>query len=216
MNRALIAVMTLGLAATVSTASAQSTADTASATKNRLSIGLGQGTADGYAPTTVGAATYLAPTTAPETNVNVEFWRSLSNDYALALSGAYGFSSMNWKGSASGDPEIDATGTSLKFRIGADRVGNIGDRLQFFMGPGLEYWSGKQKLDVGGAETESESVTRYGVSGRIGGFMMLSQSVSIMGQVGHTFGIASADDSGAETTWSPSSFNASWGLTFGF
>ena len=122
MNRALIAVMTLGLAASVSTASAQSTADTASATKNRLSIGLGQGTADGYAPTTVGAATYLAPTTAPETNVNVEFWRSLSNDYALALSGAYGFSSMNWKGAASGDPEIDATGTSLKFRIGADRV----------------------------------------------------------------------------------------------
>jgi hypothetical protein len=215
MKRALIVVMTLGLAASVGTASAQSS-DPGNAVKNRLSIGLGQGVADGYAPATVGTATYLAPTTTPETNVNAEFWRSLSNDYALALSGAYGFSSMNWKGSVSGDPEIDATGTSLKFRIGADRVGNIGDRLQFFMGPGLEYWTGKQKLDVGGAETESESVTRIGVSGRIGGFMMLSDTVGIMGQVGHTFGIASADDSGAETSWWPSSFNASWGLAFGF
>jgi hypothetical protein len=216
MNRALITAMTLALASSVSAASAQSSTDAASAMKNRFSVGLGQGTADGYAPTTVGTATYLAPITAPETNVNAEFWRSMGNDYALAISGAYGFSSMNWKGAASGDPEIEATGTSLKFRIGADRVGNIGDRLQFFMGPGVEYWTGEQKLDVGGSETESESVTRLGVSGRIGGFMMLSESVGIMGQVGHTFGFASADDSGAETSWQPSSFNASWGLAFGF
>ena len=215
MNRALIAVMILGLAASVSTAAAQST-DTASAMKNRLSIGLGQGTADGYAPATVGTSTYLAPTTTPETSVNAEYWRSLSNDYALALSGAYGLSSMNWKGADPGDPEIDATGTSLKFRLGVDKVGSVGDRLQFFLGPGVEYWSGEQKLDVGGAETESESVTRFGVSGRIGGFMMLSETVGIMGQVGHTFGIASVDDSGAETSWWPSSFQASWGLTFGF
>jgi len=207
--------MALGLAAVATTASAQSGTDMASGMKNRLSIGLGQWTADGYAPTTVGTATYLAPTTTPETNVNAEYWRSLSLGYALALSGAYGFSSMNWKGTSS-DPEIEATGTSLKLRVGVDKVGNVGDRLQFFMGPGIEYWTGEQKLDVGGSETEFESVTRYGVSGRIGGFMMLSETVGIMGQVGHTFGFASVDDSGAETSWSPSSFQASWGLAFGF
>ena len=216
MIRTLMAAMVLGLVACGSPASAQPGTDAESGTKNRLSIGLGQGTADGYASTTVGAATYLAPTTTPETNVNAEYWRSLGDDYALALSGAYGFSSMNWKGAASGDPEIEATGTSLKLRLGVDKIGNIGDRLQFFMGPGVEYWTGDQKLDVGGAETESESVTRVGVSGRIGGFMMLSETVGIMGQVGHTFGAASVDDAGAETSWWPSSFHASWGLAFGF
>ena len=215
MNRTLIAVI-LGLAACAVPAYAQSGSEAASVPKNRLSIGLGQGTADGYTPTSVGTGTYLAPSTSPETNVNAEYWRSLNSGYSLALSGAYGFSSMNWKGAASGDPEIDATGTSLKFRLGVDKVGNVGDRLQFFLGPGVEYWSGEQKLDVGGSETESESVTRFGVSGRVGGFMMLSDTVGIMGQVGHTFGVAKVDDSGAETNWWPNSFQASWGLAFGF
>ena len=216
MNRILSAAIVLSVTAAASTAAAQTETAAASAMKNRLSIGLGQGTADGYAPTSVGTSTYLAPTTAPETSVNAEYWRSLSGDYALALSGAYGKSSMNWTGAASTDPEIEATGSSLKFRLGVDKMANIGDRLQFFMGPGVEYWSGDQKLDVGGTETESESVTRFGVSGRIGGFMMLSETVGIMGQVGHTFGVAKVDDSGAETSWWPSSFQASWGLSFGF
>lgn len=180
--------------------------------KSRLSIGLGQGTADGY----VGGGTdYVQPTATPEINVNAEYWYSFSDDYAFALSGAYGFSSQKWEAPEVGDPEIKATGTSLKLRVGGDRVGKVGDRLTVFMGPGLEFWTGKQKLDIGGSESESESTTRFGVSGRIGGFMALTESVSIMGQVGHTFGMASAED-GAKSTWMPASFNASWGLTFGF
>ena len=216
MNRSFVLAMVLSLTAVASNAVAQSGTDTSGLPKNRLSVGLGQGTADGYAPTVVGTSTYLAPTTAPETNVNAEYWRSLSGDYALALSGAYGVSRMNWTGAAPADPEIKARGTSVKVRLGVDKTGKVGDRLQFFMGPGIEYWGGKQKLEVGASETESESVTRFGVSGRLGGFMMLSESVGIMGQVGHTFGVAKVDDSGAETSWWPSSFQASWGLAFGF
>jgi hypothetical protein len=179
---------------------------------SRLSIGLGQGTADGYAVTGIGTGTYLAPTATPETNVGAEYWYAFSDDYALAFSGAYGVSSMTWKPAVSGDPEIKATGTSFKVRIGGDRTGKIGERLTFFMGPGLEYWSGSQKLEVGGIEDESEPVSRIGVSGRLGGFIGLTEKIAIMGQVGHTFGYATVDD-GAKTTWFPSSFNASWGLT---
>jgi hypothetical protein len=61
---------------------------------SKLSIGLGQGTADGYGPVTVGAGSYLAPTTAPETNAGVEYWYAFNDDYAFALSGVYGFTSM--------------------------------------------------------------------------------------------------------------------------
>lgn len=183
--------------------------------RSMLSIGLGQGTADGYAPITVGTGDYLEPTSAPELNAGAEYWFAFSEDYALALSGAYGFSTMTWEPADAGDPEIKATGSSLKFRVGADRTGHVGERLVVFMGPGVEFWTGKQKIELGGAETETESVNRFGVSGRLGGFMMFSDQIGVMGQVGHTFGFASADD-GAKTTWTPSSFQASWGLTFAF
>lgn len=201
--------------ATLSLIMAAGSASPAAAAGSRLSIGLGQGSADGYSAITVGAADYLAPTTAPETNAGVEYWYSFRDDYAIALSGAYGFSSMKWSGATAGDPEIKATGTSVKVRVGGDRLGKVGERLVVFMGPGIEYWTGKQKLQVGGTGSDSKSVNRYGVSGRIGGFMVLTDKVGIMGQVGHTFGLASVKD-GAKTTWMPSSFNASWGLTFGF
>ena len=209
MKKSWMVLATLCLTVTAGSASA------AGKGGSMLSIGLGQGVADGCASTVVGPASYLAPTTAPETNAGVEYWYSFTDDYAIAISGAYGFSSMKWEGAAAGDPEIKATGTSVKVRIGGDRMGKVGDRLIVFMGPGIEYWTGKQKLKVGGTENESKSVSRYGVSGRIGGFMMLKDNLGIMGQVGHTFGMASVED-GAKTTWMPSSFNASWGLTFGF
>ena len=208
MKKAVILFATLGLLVMAGVASAEKGG-------SMLSLGLGQGVADGYAATTVGTGSYLSPTTAPETNVGAEYWHFFTNDYAIALSGAYGFSSMKWTGAASGDPEVKATGTSYKFRAGGDRVGKVGDRLLVFMGPGIEVWNGKQKLKLGSTENESKSVMRYGVSGRLGGFMMLSEKVGIMGQVGHTFGMASVEDK-AKTTWTPSSFNASWGLTFAF
>lgn len=209
MKQSWMVLAVLCLVATAGTASA------AGKGSSMLSIGLGQGVADGYSATTVGASDYLEPTASPETNAGVEYWYSFRDDYAIALSGAYGFSSMKWEGAAAGDPEIRATGSSIKLRVGGDRTGKVGDRLVVFMGPGIEYWTGKQKLEVGTTESESESVSRFGVSGRIGGFMMLTEKVGIMGQVGHTFGMASAED-GAKSTWMPSSFNASWGLTFGF
>jgi hypothetical protein len=193
------------------------TAGSAAASKGSsiFSVGLGQGTADTYSSTSLGGTNdYLSPSTSPETNVGAEFWYLFSDDYAVAISGAYGLGNMKWE--STGEPEVKATTSSVKFRIGGDRVGSVGDRMKVFMGPGIEIWTGKSKLEVGSTENESESVTRFGVSGRIGGIMMLTDNVGIQGQIGHTFGIASAEDGPAKSTWWPSSFNASWGLTFGF
>jgi len=49
------------------------TAGAAPAAGSKLSIGLGQGVADGYTQTTVGSGSYLSPTTSPETNLGAEF-----------------------------------------------------------------------------------------------------------------------------------------------
>jgi hypothetical protein len=108
-------------------------------------------------------------------------------------------------------------------------VGNAGERFVWFMGPGLEYWSGRTKSDVqvsyylDGIHTvatlrgiESPRVTRFGFNGRVGGTMMLNPRVGITGRIGHTFGRASAEDRGGKTTWLTGSWEAMWGLTFAF
>lgn len=164
MRRSWMVLALLCLAVTAGSASA------AGKGSSMFSIGLGQGVADGYAPATVGASTYLAATTAPETNAGVEYWYSFSDDYAMALSGAYGFSSMKWEGATAGDPEIKATGTSIKVRVGGDRMGKVGDRLVVFMGPGIEYWTGKQKARGqrhGERVKVGESVWRVGADRRL-------------------------------------------------
>jgi hypothetical protein len=181
-----------------------------------LSVGLGQGSSD----LATLSGDYLQPRQSPETNVGGEYWYLFSDDYAVAVAGAYGFYTQTQEPStaaAPGTPDIESETTSFKLRVGGDRVGKVGERLIVFLGPGLEYWSGSGEVDNGTPPvTESATTTRYGISGRIGGIMMLNPGLGIMGQVGHTFGIASADDQGAKITWWPSSFEASWGLTFAF
>ena len=197
----------------------------AMAAKSAISIGLSQGTGD-YAGPALGGD-YISAFSSPEIGVTAEYWYLFKEDYALAVQGTYGFSSESDKpgsGAEAGALEQKFSTTSYKIRVGGDRVGKIGERFTWFMGPGLEYWSGKAKFEngVGGVSSptsksvETEPTKRCGISGRVGGVMKLGSSVGIQGQVGHTLGYASVTDHGAKATWWPSSFNASWGLVFSF
>lgn len=207
--RKFIALAAIALIASAGTAAA------AGKGTSLLSIGLGQGSAETYSTVNFGGTNdYIAPSSSPETSIGASYWYQFSDDYAFALSGAYGMGSQKWE--SSGEPEVKATTSSFKVRVGGDRVGSVGDRFKMYMGPGLEFWNGKSKIDIGGTETESEGITRIGVSGRIGGIMMLSDNLGISGEVGHTFGIASVEEGPAKSSWWPNSFNAFWGLTFAF
>ena len=185
-----------------------------------LSIGLSQGVGD-YAGPADGSA-YITAFTASEIGVSGEYWYMFASDYAFAIQGTYGFSSETDKpgtNATAGAPEMKFSTTSFKVRIGGDRVGKIGDRFVWFFGPGLEFWNGKAEFENFGFSTptiETESTTRFGINGRVGGVMMLSDAVGIQGQVGNTLGYATAEDEGAKATWYPSSFHASWGLRFAF
>jgi hypothetical protein len=184
-----------------------------------LSIGVFQGTGD-YAGPENGTG-YISAFDHSEIGVGAEYWYMFSADYALALQGSIGFfSESNEPGAnaAPGSPEAKFTTSSMKLRVGGDRVGQIGDRFTWFMGPGIEYWTGKATFEniFAAGELETESTSRVGISGRVGGIMKLSDSIGLQGQVGHTLGSASAEDAGAKATWYPSSFNASWGLAFSF
>ncbi len=184
-----------------------------------LSLGVFQGTADLVGPEAGGG--YVTAFDHSELGAGAEYWYLFSDDYALAVQGSFGFFTETDKpgdNATAGSPEKKFSITSFKVRVGGDRVGQIGDRFTWFMGPGIEFWNGKAKFEgfFPSGTVETESTTRIGVNGRFGGIMKLNDSVGIQGQIGHTLGYATAEEAGAKTTWFPSGFNASWGLAFNF
>lgn len=183
-----------------------------------LSVGVFQGEGDYVSPED--GFGYISAFDHSELGVGAEYWYLFSEDYALAIQGSVGFFSEKDEpgDNAVGGPEAKFTTSSFKIRVGGDRIGTIGDRFTWFMGPGIEFWNGKAKFEniIAAGEVETESTTRIGISGRFGGIMKLSDAVGIQGQIGHTLGYATAEEAGAKATWFPSGFNASWGVAFNF
>ena len=76
---------------------------------------------------------------------------------------------------------------------------------------------GKAKFDGGENPDftpayETESVTRFGISGRVGGVMLLNERLGFNCQIGRYIGMASAEEAGAKASWWASGFQASGGL----
>lgn len=159
-----------------------------------------------------------------EVGVGIQYWRLMSNDYAFNFSATYGtFSETDKPGTGAAPTSVDQkyTQTSYSFRFGGDRAVKIGERAVVYFGPGIEYWTGKAKFTGFGVDAASgyptdpfttSTATRYALTGRVGGMMMLSRNVGFNCQVGRYIGVASAKSNGAEASWWPSGFQASGGL----
>jgi len=185
-----------------------STAFAAGKGSSMLAIGIGQAKAN--IPAVVGIQF-------DETDAGAQYWYMFSEDYALALSGAIGFGSIKIEDSDPPPTEDKYTLSGYRFRIGGDRVGQVGDRFTVYMGPGVEYQSAKVKLEeTGSPDIETENATTFGLNGRIGGIMWLSDAVGISGEISNSLGFASYEEGDVKFTWMPNSINAFWALTFGF
>lgn len=207
---------TLGLALVVAgiAAAAATAALAAESSEGMIGIQITNGTADLYSPTGDG---YLAAYDHSELGIGIQYWRMMTSDYAFTFSAGVGFfSEKDQPGNAAlpGSTDFEYTQNSWSVRVGGDRAVKVGDQAIFYFGPGLEMWTGKAKFDGGSFDPayETENVTRFGVSGRVGGIMLLGQKLGINCQVGRYFGYASAEEDGAKTTWWPSGFQASGGL----
>ena len=190
---------------------------------NMFAVELGQGNALVSDPLPSNfTPDYISLTRFPEVNVQGEFWRMMSDDYAVNVSGGVGFGSYTAKpNDATIDPEDKFTTTSFRVRVGGDRMGTVGQSLTLFAGPGLEFDSAKQKEKISGAgtgEIESSSSSYFALSGRIGVMMKLSEGASIIGRVGHSLGYAtsSAKNGNAKTSGWANNFDAAWGIAFNF
>ena len=181
-----------------------------------LGIQITNGTADLVEPQNGG---YLTAYDHSELGVGIQYWRLMSKDYAFTFSAGIGtFSEKDEPGTnaPANSTEFKYSQSSWTVRVGGDRAVKLGDSAILHFGPGLEMWSGKSKFEGGPfvPEVETASVTRFGVSGRVGGAMMLSESVGFNCQIGRYVGIASAEEDGAKASWWPSGFQASGGIVF--
>jgi hypothetical protein len=153
-----------------------------------------------------------------EIGAGAEYSMMMSDDYAWALGFDWRAGSLKAEPTTAtaGNPTLKTTSTGWRVRLGGDRVGKIGDRFKWYMGPGVEYGSGKAKFEPSTPTAETEPTNRYGISGRVGGIMMINPQVGIKGQVGDSFGMASVKDTGGKNTEWYSNFEGFWGLSFAF
>lgn len=202
MKRGIFAVASLAMLAFASPAFAVGKGS------STLSIGIGQAKANIFGPVALQF---------DETDVGAQYGYMFSDDYAFVLSGAAGFG--NIKVEDDGPPSFESTYSlsGFRVRVGGDRVGQIGDRFTVYMGPGLEYSTAKVTLEqTGSPDDESESATTFGINGRIGGVMWLSESVGISGEISNSFGFSSYEEGDQTITWMSNSVGAFWALMFAF
>ncbi len=197
-------------------------AATAFAGEGLLGIQITNGTGDFYSPDDPTGPGYLSAYQSPEIGIGLQYWRLMTQDYAFNVSAGIGFFNEKEQPGdalASNSPDLKYTQSSWNVRVGGDRAVKISDRAIVYFGPGLEMWSGKAKFENFGSgltpdSYESQNVMRFGISGRVGGAMMLSDAVGFNCQIGRYVGYASAEEKGAKTTWWPSGFQASGGVVF--
>jgi hypothetical protein len=181
---------------------------------NILSFELTTGVADLTSVDAVGRTTAYDHS---EWGGQISFQQLLSDDWALALSGGIGtFKETDKPGDSSPTLNTDFvySQSSWQVRVGADRFVHISPTFHLFVGPGLQYWSGKPKFEDDGIETEGESTTRFALNGRMGAHVALSDAVALIGHIGHYVGHASATIDGSKASWSPSGTESAVGISF--
>jgi len=182
---------------------------------NLLSFQFTTGTADLATPE--GGSGGITAYDHSEWGGQIQFQRLLSDDWAIALSGGIGtFKETDTPGDNAppGEEEFEYSQSSTQFRIGADRFVHISPTFHLFVGPGIQWWSGNGKFESGGVSVESENATRFAFNGRLGAHVALGSSFGLEGHIGHYFGTASAEDEGAEVSWTPSGIESAVGIAF--
>jgi len=185
---------------------------------NILAIQLNEGRVDLAEPTAPGVGTYLTSFTAapPEVGVQVQFWHFLKEDYAFNVGGGVGFFSEKDESNSPLDPDVKYTQSSWQIRVGGDRVAHITPRFHIFAGPGIQFWSGKWKIESGGSSFEAEPTKRLAFDGRVAVLLKCGESIGIFGQLGHYIGYAWSADGDSKTHWWASGHNGAGGLAFNF
>jgi hypothetical protein len=179
-----------------------------------LSLQLAQGDADLATPEAGSGG--ITAYDHPEWGGQLQFQHLLGENWALAVAFGIGTASETDKPADPGDPEFKYSQSSWNARVGADYFVHISPAFHLFVGPGFQYWTGHGKFEAGANSVEAKDATRIALDGRMGAHVELSNSVGLIGSIGHYWGHASADDAGAEVSWSASGNDGAMGFSFKF
>jgi hypothetical protein len=184
-----------------------------------VNIKLLEGTADLVGPISDASPTDLDGFQSQEVGVGLELIHFPKEHFAYNLAGGIGFwqeTDTSADGTAAGDVEKHIV--SWQARVGFDYVAHLAEnRLHLFVGPGVQYWSGKPKIEQGGVKVEGETTNRVALHGRMGAHLAISRTVGLFGDMGHYVGRASASSSaGAKAKWWATGRTGSMGLSLNF
>jgi hypothetical protein len=187
------------------------------------SIVVGFGITHGTADIGAQSGNYNSAFQTPELGGRFEYWNFMKENYALNFAANVGFSSETDEPRSTapnGAKDLKFSTSSWSVRLGGDRTFNPIPNVTMFMGPGIEYWSGKAKFENGAAgfvpDYETKNTTRVSLHGHMGGMMMLGSNWGMSGQLGHKVGMASFEEGGGKSTWWPSSLDGAMELIFKF
>ena len=159
----------------------------------------------------------ISPFVQREMGGQIQYWRMVTHEAAFTASG--GMSYYREENS----PGENATSlekikryitTSWQVRVGGDRLARVNERFALYAGPGVQFWTGRFRSEVGASSIESAWTYRFGLSGRIGMLIQLGQTFGLNAQVGQYLAFATAREAGAQSTWLPSGTDAALGLTY--
>jgi opacity protein-like surface antigen len=189
-----------------------------------IGVGLMHGTADLASSGTVGGGLYSSAFQTPELGGRFEYWNMMKENYALNFAANWGFSSETDKPNTTAppnSPDLKFTTSSWSVRLGGDRVWSPLPNTKVFVGPGIEYWSGKAKFEGFASPPppttyETQSTSRISLAGHTGAMMFLGSNWGLSGQLGHKIGYASYEEKGGKVTWWPTSVDGAMELIFSF
>ena len=207
-------LMVVGGLALAGTARAQNS----KSSSTLIALQLTQGIADF---TGLPAGGYIGAYSHSELGAQLQLWRFYNPEYAVVVGGGIGFFNETDKpGSAAlpGSTDFKYSQKSWQVRLGADRFFHLTDRSHLYMGPGIQYWSGKAKFDGGGftPAVETPNTTRWAIEARIGYDFKLSPKYGIITQIGQYFAYATSKYQGAKATWWPSGHDGAIGLSVAY
>ena len=114
-----------------------------------------------------------------------EFRYGFSANWALAGGGFYGFGSNKGDFGSGGEEKIKFS--SFGFRVGLDHTVNLSDETGLYMGPGFEFASAKNSIELTGGvqfDEDNDATTSLSLDGRVGVIHMLSPHVGLNGSMG--------------------------------
>lgn len=161
---------------------------------------------------------YLAAFTHGELGAQLQLWHLVNP--SLALTVTVGASAARERNAAGGQADRYYQQRSVMGRIGVDRVVDLSRDALLYFGPGVEYWSGHANFigyfPPAGSTVEAPTVTRWSLSGRFGGVMIVTSKIGITGHIGYRLGTASASEGAAESQWYTNGVEGSAGLVYAF